>query len=82
VPVLAVDPVAGGAKVRRQAESLGWPVIFNVDAVKDPDLDEAFHYCLAAGARTKARQCMDAAIERLEGLRGEFVTALKNWDRL
>jgi hypothetical protein len=27
VPALAIDPVAGGAKIRRQAEAIGWPVV-------------------------------------------------------
>lgn len=27
VPALGVDPVAGGGKVSRQAEALGWPAV-------------------------------------------------------
>src|SRR5262249_19582129 len=35
VPVVAVDPVIGGAKVQRQAATLGWPAAFTFDAVDD-----------------------------------------------
>src|SRR5262249_19559698 len=37
VPVVAIDPVAGGAKIRRQAETVGWPIIFAGDAVTDAE---------------------------------------------
>ena len=31
VPAVAVDPVRGGAKVCRQAQTLGWPYAYAVD---------------------------------------------------
>lgn len=32
VPALAVDPIRGGAKILRQAEAIGWPVVFVADS--------------------------------------------------
>jgi len=36
VPVLAIDPIPGGAKVRRQAGVLGWPHVFAADDLETP----------------------------------------------
>jgi hypothetical protein len=33
VLVEAIDPEVGGAKIMRQAEAIGWPVVFTVDAL-------------------------------------------------
>ena len=31
VPAVVVDPISGGAKVQRQARTIGWPVVFSAD---------------------------------------------------
>jgi hypothetical protein len=76
VPVLAVDSVAGGAKVRRQAEALGWPVVLTPEDLDEDRLREAFDYCLTAGARDLARRCATAAAARLADLRRQFIDAI------
>jgi hypothetical protein len=38
IPVVAIDPMSGGAKIRRQAEIIGWPTVFDVDALTDEAL--------------------------------------------
>lgn len=78
VPVVAVDPVAGGAKIRRQAEALGWPLIVLADSLTDEALQEAFDYCLTNEARRKARECRERAVARLREARDQFITALAN----
>jgi len=57
VPALAIDPVFGGAKIRRQAKTVGWPVIFTADKLNDKVLRKAFDYCLTDTARAEARKC-------------------------
>lgn len=57
VPALAVDAIAGGSKVKRQAEAVGWPVVFTAEALGDEELNEAFGYCLTEEARAKATEC-------------------------
>ena len=76
VPAIAIDPVAGGGKIRRQAETLGWPVALTADALTDEALQKAFDYCLTGPARTKARDCCVRAIKTLQGTRDEFISAL------
>lgn len=77
VPAVAVDAIAGGSKVKRQAEAIGWPVVLTADALKDEELNEAFDYCLTEEARAKAGECCEQAREEIEEVRGEFLRALR-----
>lgn len=81
IPAVVVDPVAGGAKVRRQAATLGWPVVFDAEALDDRKLDEALDYCLTAAARTLARDCATRATSRLQAARNEFLVGLAGLNR-
>ena len=76
VPVIAIDPVAGGAKIRRQAETIGWPCVFTADALTDEALRQAFDYCLTDGAREKAEECSGRAVKVVQEVRDEFISAL------
>jgi hypothetical protein len=76
VPVIAIDPVAGGAKIRWQAETVGWPLVFAADTLTDEILRQAFDYCLTEEARAKARECRERAIRMVQGVRDEFVSSL------
>ncbi len=76
VPAIAIDPEVGGAKIRRQAEKIGWPVVFNVDDLTDETLQEAFDYCLTEDARAKARECCQRAVKILQEVRDQFISAL------
>jgi hypothetical protein len=78
VPVLAIDPIAGGAKISRQAETVGWPVVFKPESLSDPQLQRAFDWCLSAEARTKTRQCTEQAIAAVAKIRDEFLAALRS----
>lgn len=72
VPAVAVDSVAGGAKVSRQAERLGWPWCFPADAPLDV-LRRALDDCLAPAARDEAAAVARRAQGVLAQLRTEFV---------
>lgn len=61
VPVVAVDPVSGGAKVLRQARTLGWPCVFSADTVSEAGLAQAFDFCRTEQARAAARLCVERA---------------------
>jgi glycosyltransferase involved in cell wall biosynthesis/SAM-dependent methyltransferase len=76
VPVIAIDPERGGWKIRRQAELLGWPIIFNVDDLTEDALQQALEYCLTEEARTKARECRDQASKMVEDIKREFIDVL------
>jgi len=76
VPALAIDPVAGGAKVAQQAAVVGWPVVRLGDELDQDDLSAALDYCLSDDARRLARQCAARAKAALEAMEREFVGAL------
>jgi Polysaccharide pyruvyl transferase len=76
VPVVAIDPIAGGAKIRRQADAIGWSICFAADVVDDESLQRAFTYCLTEQARDAARACGDRARRRLAEVRQEFLDAV------
>lgn len=76
VPVIAIDPVAGGAKVFRQAQTVGWQICYSADTVTETILHEAFQYCLTEDARMKAQACCIQAKKMLAGLPSEFIHAL------
>jgi hypothetical protein len=77
VPVIALDAIAGGAKVTQQAEALGWPQRFIVDRVSDQDLQEAFDFCLTADARALARECARRARQALDAARSAFLAEFR-----
>ncbi|MGI8596296.1 MAG: polysaccharide pyruvyl transferase family protein [Thermoleophilaceae bacterium] len=77
VPVVAVDPVAGGAKVLRQAREIGWPHVRAADDADDAWLGAALDACLGPGARDDARACAGNAAGELERVRERFVAALR-----
>jgi hypothetical protein len=76
VPALAIDPVSGGSKIKRQAEVLGWPAVRPADRLEQGDLRATLDFCLSEEARRLARRCAERGATRLERLREEFVAAL------
>ncbi len=76
VPVIAIDPEAGGAKIKRQAETIGWPIVFTADALTDESLQEAFAYCLSDAAVAKAKECVERANQMIAEMRQELLLAL------
>jgi hypothetical protein len=84
VPVVAIDPVPGGGKIRRQGTRIGWPLTFSLHEATESALAAALDACLTAGARQDARGCSDRA-ERMAGaVHAEFLAAWRDpaaWER-
>ncbi len=76
VPALVVDPIPGGAKVRRQAETIGWPVVFAADSLDPVALGDALAFVLSPEARDLAVRCSSGTVPRLDTLRREFLAGL------
>ena len=55
VPALAIDPIAGGAKITKQAKAIGWPNVLVVEDMEGNKLQKAFKYCLTDQAKHKAK---------------------------
>jgi len=76
VPALAVDPIRGGAKVKRQAETIGWPACFAADALDGHDLERSLAWCLTPEARAAARDCSARAATLLADLPAQLKAAV------
>lgn len=77
VPVLAIDPVAGGDKVTRQAGVLGWSEVFDADRVSAADLRAALERCLSPEGRARAEAVRGRAVEALGGFDAALAEALR-----
>ena len=77
VPVVALDPVAGGAKVSRQAEAVGWPLVFTPEQLDPERLDTALDHCLTEAARGEAAACAQDAARSVEAIRRDFLRAVQ-----
>ena len=76
IPVIPIDPIAGGAKISLQVKALNWPILFNADLLDENKLAEAFNYCLTPGIRIKATECAEVAVKKIEDLKENFLTQL------
>ncbi|WP_326701163.1 polysaccharide pyruvyl transferase family protein [Streptomyces sp. NBC_01754] len=56
VPVLAVDPVRGGAKVSAQARVVRWPAVVPCEDLSPRALDDWWDWCLSSAGREAARR--------------------------
>jgi hypothetical protein len=77
VPALVVDPEPSGGRIARQADCIGWPYAFTVDALDDAALREAFECCLTSEARVLARRCAERAASRVLEARMNFYQGLE-----
>jgi polysaccharide pyruvyl transferase WcaK-like protein len=81
VPALALDPIEGGAKISRQAESIGWPACLRPEAFTREAVNEQWAFCLSEEARKMARSARDRAIEQVELVHRQFAAAIRNQAR-
>lgn len=73
VPVIAIDTVAGGAKVTRQVRSLGWSVGLAAEDLTLERMASAFDVCLSPEARARALECRARAMPALLQARHDFI---------
>ncbi len=80
VPVLAIDPVPGGERVRRQAEALGWSPVLGPDELDDASLDRAFEQCLSPEARDRAAASTNEGRDAVAEIGSTLVAAIADDD--
>jgi hypothetical protein len=76
VPVVPVDPVAGGAKVAEQVRALRWPVGLLAENATLDDVVTALRWCLTGSARSLARRSAAAGRAEAEKVREQFIEAV------
>lgn len=67
VPALAVDPVAGGAKVSAQARACRWPAIVPAEEAGPAQLERWWSWCLGDGRKLAERRGAEFRSERVRG---------------
>ncbi|MDB5024451.1 MAG: hypothetical protein JWP78_2206 [Mucilaginibacter sp.] len=77
VPVIPIDPIAGGAKITQQVKTIGWPVLFNAESLNISSLSKAYQFCLTPQARLQAEKIAERSIAEVEKIHQAFVRELK-----
>jgi hypothetical protein len=77
IPAIAIDAIAGGAKVTSQAGVLDWPFAFTVDSLTDQALRQAFDDALSEEGHRLALAAADRAREILKTLPSDVVAAVR-----
>jgi hypothetical protein len=80
IPAVAIDTVRGGAKVTRQAKTIGWTTILAVEKLARQQLEQAFEFCLTEQARLEARGCSDRARALLQDVKSDLQQFLATRD--
>ncbi|HEX6401626.1 MAG TPA: polysaccharide pyruvyl transferase family protein [Pseudonocardiaceae bacterium] len=63
IPVMAVDPIAGGAKVSAQATAWAWPAVVTADSFTEADLDHWWAWCRSADCAVRTARCKREAAD-------------------
>lgn len=70
-PVVAIDPVAGGAKVSAQGRALGWPVL-DGDSLDEQGLADAVAWALEDARKAEIVERQERALKRLDEIHRKF----------
>ena len=73
IPVIAIDPIAGGAKVQSQAHTLGWPVFIPGEDLTLENLKSSVALCLNAASAKEIIKCQSRAEKAVFELKKRFV---------
>lgn len=78
VPAVAIDAIAGGAKLTAQAQALDWPVILDGDTVDADAIDTAVLRCLESGMHDALERSLTTARLQTRATHDEFIGILSN----
>lgn len=78
IPVLAVDPVAGGGKVSAQAAAWDWPAVLDADLVCEHALlGQWWHWCQSPAGRRRAQAAAAGRASQPEAVLAALVGAIR-----
>jgi hypothetical protein len=61
IPVIAIDPVYGGAKIKAQAKAIDWPMVLAAEYLTLQGLKEAINHCLKNDITEKMKSSRELA---------------------
>ena len=74
IPALAIDCIAGGAKVTAQAEAVGWPAIVNGDGITVEDIENGVR--VAINNKDKIKQLNIDALKKISEIEKQLINYL------
>lgn len=80
-PVVAIDAVAGGAKVTAQARVLGWLLLLEGDTVSPQELAHAVGLCLNGSMDEQVQTCRATALAKVRDFEIAFGNMLRQPER-
>ncbi|HSI78525.1 MAG TPA: polysaccharide pyruvyl transferase family protein [Lunatimonas sp.] len=72
VPVIAIDPIDGGAKISSQAKVIGWPYILSVTDTNQKTLSLTLNNCLHPGISNTIKRSKERARVGVQEMRDEL----------
>ncbi|WP_114751793.1 polysaccharide pyruvyl transferase family protein [Pleomorphovibrio marinus] len=72
VPVIAIDPIDGGAKISSQAKAIGWPYILSVTDTNQKSLSLAFDNCTQQSIRSTIKRSKEMAKKGVNEMKDEL----------
>ena len=73
IPVIAIDPVAGGGKVTAQVKALGWPILISAEEFSEEKLHQTINYCLSNNLQEALIKSQQQAIQSIEDTKNKFL---------
>ena len=76
IPAVAIDAIAGGAKVSAQANSMGWPLVLKGDTVNADLISAAVEKCINGSLDNTVSRSRQNALEKLQQVKSDFLRNL------
>jgi len=76
IPAIAIDAIAGGAKVTAQAKAIGWPIIFNGDDLNEKKIQQVVNLCLNGSMNQTIKDIRPNILAKLDKIKSEFQKGL------
>ncbi len=73
VPVVAIDAIAGGAKLTKQAKAVEWPLVLDGDAVNKKMISESVQKCLQEPLKQRAKEVKQLALKKITKMEDRFI---------
>ena len=76
IPAVAIDAIAGGAKVSAQANSINWPQVHKGDTVDADQISAAVEKCLDGSLDDTVTRSRENALKKLQQVKSDFLRIL------
>jgi hypothetical protein len=79
IPAVAIDPIAGGAKVTSQASALNWPILLEGDGIDSGKIALAIQHAKTLEAKRLIEESLQTAKREIEQIKKSFQHQIARW---